>query len=109
MAAEDALKRMKEESRGLPRLRLDKLRQLECALLDGFNSHVQTGDRSKDRQVLRSVCEAEVVCEGVFSLMDLNADGQGGDSILKDPCLSLCPNSCPRSFFEKDACMNWLF
>ena len=83
LAAEDALKRMKAESRGLPKLRLDKLRQLKCALLDGFNRHDKTGNRSRDRQLLRGVCEAEVVCEGVFSLMDLKADGQGGDSMAK--------------------------
>ena len=33
-------------------------------------------NRSRDRQLLRTVCEAEVVCESVFGLMDLNGDGQ---------------------------------
>ena len=33
-------------------------------------------NRSRDRHLLRTVCEAEVVCESVFGLMDLNGDGQ---------------------------------
>ena len=33
-------------------------------------------NRSRDRQLLRTVCEEEVVCESVFGLMDLNGDGQ---------------------------------
>ena len=32
--------------------------------------------RGGGRQLLRTVCEAEVVCESVFGLMDLNGDGQ---------------------------------
>ena len=42
---EESLEKMKEESRGLPRLRLDMLRQLRCALLEGFNRHDKTGNR----------------------------------------------------------------
>ena len=30
----------------------------------------------RDRQLLRGICEAEVVCESVFGLMDLNGEGQ---------------------------------
>ena len=95
-AEEEYLERMKEESKGVPRLRLDMLRQLKSALAEGFSKNDKTGNRykpylaidhmimiswfylnrSKDRQLLRTVCEEEVVCESVFGLMDLNGDGQ---------------------------------
>ena len=41
-------------------------------------------NRSRDRQLLRGVCESEVVCESVFGLMDLNGDGQLDATQLKD-------------------------
>ena len=40
--------------------------------------------RERDRLLLRSICEAEVVCESVFGLMDLNGDGQLDADQLKD-------------------------
>ena len=45
MAEEENLVKMKEESRGLPKLRLDMLRQLKTALLVGFSRHDKTGNR----------------------------------------------------------------
>ena len=45
LAEEESLEKMKEESRGLPRLRLDMLRQLKCALLGGFSKVDKTGNR----------------------------------------------------------------
>ena len=41
-------------------------------------------NRERDRQLLRGVCEADVVCESVFGLMDLNGDGQLDANQLKD-------------------------
>ena len=39
------LEKMKEESKGLPRLRLDMLRQLKSALAEGFSKNDKTGNR----------------------------------------------------------------
>ena len=39
------LEKMKEESKGLPRLRLDMLRQVKSALAEGFSKNDKTGNR----------------------------------------------------------------
>ena len=44
---EEYLEKMKKESKGLPRLRLDMLRQLKSALAEGFNMNDKTGNRYK--------------------------------------------------------------
>ena len=46
-ADEQYLEKMKEESKGLPRLRLDMLRQLKSALAEGFSKNDKTGNRFK--------------------------------------------------------------
>ena len=45
IAEEENLEKMKAESRGLPKLRLDMLRQLKVALSEGFSRHDKTGNR----------------------------------------------------------------
>ena len=44
-ADEEYLEKMKEESKGVPRLRLDMLRQLKSALAEGFSKNDKTGNR----------------------------------------------------------------